>query len=100
VIRSDVVGHRGHAGFASTVSTTEKRALRLHPVTQDPTSAVIAHGRQLVDGALKAIEGMGLTGRDHLKAKVVIVAADFTASHGVLLGIGQRSAALQRSVAP
>jgi hypothetical protein len=77
------------------MGATEERALGLDSVTQDLTAAVITHRCQLMYGALEAIEGVGLTGRDHLKGEVVIVAADFTASHGVLLGSGQPGAALE-----
>jgi hypothetical protein len=88
MIRSDVIGHRGHPGFTSTMGTTEERALRLDPMPQDPTATVITHWCQLLYGALKAIEGMRLAGRDHLKREVVIVAADFTASHASSSAVG------------
>jgi hypothetical protein len=56
-------------------------------VTYDPASAVLTHRRQLVYGALKAVERMGFAGRDYLEREIVIVAADFTLSHHNLLAL-------------
>jgi hypothetical protein len=48
-----------HPDLAGTVGATEHAAgVVLDAVADDPTPAVIAGGRQQVDGALEAIEGM------------------------------------------
>jgi hypothetical protein len=78
---SGPVGHRRYARLTSAVSTAEERALRFDSVTQDFTATVVAYWRQLVNGTLETVEGMRLAGRDYLKREIVIVAADFTASH-------------------
>ena len=45
-------------------------------------TAMFAFRRQHMDGAFEAIEHMSLPGRDHVEREMVIVAADFTLSHG------------------
>jgi hypothetical protein len=67
------------------MGTAVKRALRLDPVTHDLAATVLTHRSQAVNGAFKAVEGMGVTGRYYLKGEVVVIAADFTSSHRALL---------------
>jgi hypothetical protein len=85
--RSDVIRHRRNPRFTGAVGATEEGSLGLDPVTYDPASAVLTHRRQLMYGALKAVESMGFAGRDYLEREVVIVAADFALSHHNLLAL-------------
>ena len=78
----DVVACLGKACVAGTVRTAEESAAALDAVTDHLASAVLAHGRQLMNRAFKAVEDVPVTSRDHLKAEMVIVAADFTFRHG------------------
>jgi hypothetical protein len=87
VFTSDVIRHRRNARFTGAVGATEEGSLSLDPVTYDPASAVFTHRRQLMYGALKAVESMGFAGRDYLEREVVIVAADFALSHHNLLAL-------------
>src|SRR5262249_41939198 len=47
----------------------------------DPAAAVLADGRQGVDGAFEAVEGVPLAILHHLEGLVVLVPAHFTPSH-------------------
>lgn len=78
---SDVIHDGLHPPLSGTVRAAEKRPLRLYAVTHNLASAVVAYRRQLMDGTFEAVEGMGLTGGDDLKREIVVVAADFAASH-------------------
>jgi len=83
---SAYVIHRGsYAAFPGAVSTAKEGALRLNPVPYDLAAAVLAHRSEPVDGAFEAVEGMGVTGGNHLEGQVIVVAADFTSSHRNLL---------------
>jgi len=77
-----VVRDGGHALLAGTVSATVERVVRLDPVPHDLAAAVIAHRGQAMNGALEAVEGMRLSRSDDLEGQVVLVATDFTGSHG------------------
>ena len=55
----------------------------------DLAATVIADGGQTMDGAFEAVERMRRSGRHDLEGEVVVVAADFTLSHGSLPGTGQ-----------
>src|SRR5690242_13909486 len=61
---------------------TIERAVRLDSVADDLALAVLAHRRELVNGALEAVEGMGLSRRDDLERQIVVVAADLALGHG------------------
>ena len=50
-------------------------------VPDDPAVAMRANRRQRVDGALKAIERMTLTGDDHFECLVIFVFANLTCCH-------------------
>jgi hypothetical protein len=54
-------------------------------MAQDLAATVVADGRELVDGALEAIKGVGDAGRDDLEGQVVVVTAHFALSHESLL---------------
>ncbi len=71
-----------HSLLACTTRAAIEGIVRLNAVSDDLTTAVIAHGRQLMDRALQAVKDVGLTRRDDLEGEVVIVPADFTLSHG------------------
>jgi hypothetical protein len=64
---------------------TVKSSLRFDAMADDFASAVLADRRELMDGAFEAVECMGVSGRDHLEGKIVVVAADFAPSHSGLL---------------
>jgi hypothetical protein len=78
---SDVISHRGHARLSRTVGATVEGAIGLDPVAHDLAAAVLTDGSEVVDGALKAVEGMGMSAGHDLERAIVVVAADLTASH-------------------
>ena len=78
----DVVSCCRKPGVPRAVRTAEQLASALCTVPDDPASAMLADGSELVDGAFKAVEYMPVPRRDHLKAEMVIVAADFAFRHG------------------
>jgi hypothetical protein len=65
-------------------------AVRLDAVADDLAPAMLAHRGELMDGALEAVEGVGMSRGDHLKGEIVVVAADFTDCHGILPRRGGR----------
>jgi hypothetical protein len=69
-----------------------ERVVRLDTVTDHLATAVGADGRQLVDGALEAVEDVALTGRDDLEGEVVLVAADLASRHGSASSVGEKNA--------
>jgi hypothetical protein len=64
--------------LGSTVSAAVQGIPGLHAVTDDLAAAMRAGRRQRVDGALEAVEYMGLTTHLDLKTFVVGVSADLT----------------------
>jgi len=52
-----------------------------HSMTDDGAPAFLAAGRNRLDGAFEAIEGMAIARRHQLKALVVFVLADLARSH-------------------
>jgi hypothetical protein len=77
-----MVGYCCHALLPRTVGATVERALRLDPVADDFAAAMLAQRSELVNGALEAVERMGLSGGDDLEGAIVVVATDLTPSHG------------------
>jgi hypothetical protein len=65
------------------VGTTVESALRFHPVADDLAAAMRAGGRECMDGAFKAIKGVGLAGQPNFKGLVVVIAAQIASSHGI-----------------
>src|ERR1051325_7174038 len=55
----------------------EEAAVLLQPVADDLHAAMLAGGRELVDRALEAVEGMAPAGLRDRESLVVIVAAGF-----------------------
>jgi hypothetical protein len=56
-------------------------AIFLEAMADNSDTACRTSRCERVDGALKAVKGMGLTVRDELKGFIVIVSASFTFSH-------------------
>src|SRR5581483_9519835 len=79
--RSDAVAGGLHARAMGAVRTAEERAIRLHAMTDDPTSAVVAGGRERVDRALEAVEHVPLALGDDLNRLVVVVPAHLAFGH-------------------
>ena len=77
-----MIGYRLDALFAGTVGTTEERPFGLYAMTYNPASAMIADRSELMDGALEAVERMGMAGGNDLKSEIVVVPANLTSSHG------------------
>lgn len=50
-------------------------------MTKNPAAAMVAGRGELVDGALKTVESVRLSGERNLKCLVVSVAADFAGCH-------------------
>ena len=70
---------RGRDAFLmSTMGAAEERAAGLHAVAYDGHTAMIALGRQRMDGAFETIEDMRLTLHSDFKALIVYVPAYFT----------------------
>jgi hypothetical protein len=61
--------------------TAEHFAVGLNAMADDAAAAMDAHGRQGVNGALEAVEGVYLAVEMNLKRLIIIVAADFTGCH-------------------
>jgi len=76
-----------YARFARAIRATEKRALCLDAMTDDPAATMGANGRKLMDRAFKAIEDMSVSSRNDLKAQVILIAAYFTTLHLVHLRV-------------
>src|SRR4051812_11643502 len=79
-----VVDDPGDACFMRAVRAAIERAAGLDAVADDHARAVLAPRRQLVNGALEAVEGVTPAGDDDLKAPLVFVAADLAFRHGCL----------------
>jgi hypothetical protein len=72
-------------GLTSAMGAAEEAPGRLDAVADHLASAVLAGGRQLVDGALEAVEDMTRTGRVNLERLVVVVATGVALRHGLVL---------------
>ena len=68
-------------GLPRTIRAAIKRALRLDPMPDDLAAAVVAHGREFVNRALEAVEGVMRARRNHFKRQIIVVAANLTFSH-------------------
>src|SRR5258708_23467260 len=81
----------------------EEAAVLLQPVADDLHLAVLARGRELVDRALEAVEGVAPAALRDRERLVVVVAAGFALRHDRLLGtdhlVGDRPPGL-RTVHP
>src|SRR6188768_2854291 len=62
----------------------EHAAVRFQPVADDAHLAMLAGGRELVDRALEAVEGVALAALRDLECLVVVVTAGITLGHGYL----------------
>jgi hypothetical protein len=69
---------------------TEKRAASLDPVADDPAPAVIALGRQHVNGAFEAIEIMRDAVHHDLDGFVIFVAATFARRAAMPIAFAER----------
>src|SRR5579884_2098270 len=78
---SDPVADRGRPDELSAVRAAVELALRLHPVPNDLTPALLADRRHPMDGAFEAVEDVRLTLGSHLDRHVVVVAAHFATRH-------------------
>jgi hypothetical protein len=75
------------------VSAAKERAIGFDAVAHDLATAMLADRSQLVNGALEAVERMGVSGSNDLEREIVVVATDLTSSHMHLLVIEQHAAA-------
>src|SRR3954463_9701982 len=82
--RADAVAQSGDADHLGAVFATEEGAVLFESVTDDADAAVLAGGRQRVDRAFEAVEGVGGAVHAHLKRLVVIVSARLASGHGNL----------------
>src|SRR5205085_10451837 len=64
------------------VRAAEEEAPRLDPMPDDFATAMGAHGCELVNCTLEAVEDVRLARRDDLERLVVVIAADFASRHG------------------
>lgn len=77
-----MIGDGGDTALARTVRAAVEDAVRLGPVSNDLTAAVIAAGGKLVDGAFEAVERVRRAVPHNLKGEIVIVPADVALGHG------------------
>jgi len=68
--------------LSRTARAAEETIVRLHAVPEDHATAMLAARRELMDGALKAIEGVAKPRRDYLERLVIVVPADLARRHG------------------
>ncbi len=73
--------------LAGTVRATIDGVRTLHAMPDDAAATMSAGGRQLMDGALEAVEYVCLATHVHLKTFVVRITAYFTSGHAVAEGI-------------
>jgi hypothetical protein len=85
-----VIDRRRHTRFPGAVGTAEKRPVCFDPVPDDFAIAMRTGGRQAMNGALKTVKGVSLSGDDYLERPLVVIAAYFASSHGNLLEGEQR----------
>src|SRR5437588_11998297 len=71
----------GDARLMRAVGATVEGVIGLDAVPDDPAPAVVAHGSELVNRALEAVERVARARRDNLEGQVIIVTADFTLCH-------------------
>ena len=64
------------------MAATVDRPIHLYPVADDAAVAVGASWREHLNGALEAVEGVGLTIDRDVDALVVVVSAAFASLHG------------------
>lgn len=62
-----MIRHCRDAHLPGAMSTTVESPLRLDAMADDLTPAVVTDRRQLMNGALEAVERMSLAGRDYLE---------------------------------
>ena len=79
--RSRAIVHCRHALLARAVRTAIHRSIGLDPMANDSTPTMVTGGRQRLNGALKAIEGMRRIRRHHHKGFIVFIPASFTQCH-------------------
>jgi hypothetical protein len=80
-LSSDAILHPTLPSCPSAVSTTEKSAVHLNPMSYDPAAAVLADGGEGVYGALEAVEYVRFTGRDNLESQIIVVPTHLASSH-------------------
>src|SRR6476659_105039 len=93
MVGSGVVDDRRDACLPGAVGAAVEGVVRFDAVTDDLAAAVLADGRETMNGAFEAVEGMGPARGDDLEGEVVVVPADFTHGHGGLLERGRPLAA-------
>ena len=64
---SSVINDFVRSFFARAVGTAVERAVRLDAVTENLAAAVVAHGREFMDRALKTVEHVSDARRDNFK---------------------------------
>jgi hypothetical protein len=79
-----VIYGAGHAHLAGAMSAAEHPIFGFYSMADYATPAVRAGGGEAVDRALKTVEHVALAPGDDFKRAVVVVTANFTASHDYL----------------
>jgi hypothetical protein len=73
----------GDALLFCTIRATKQHAgFAFNAVTDNPAAAVIASWRQSMDRALEAVERVLRSANTHLECLVILIAANFTSTHG------------------
>jgi hypothetical protein len=77
-----MIDRGAYASLPRAMRAAEEGPVGLDAVPDNPTAAMVADRRQLVDGALEAVEDVSVTGRDNFECQVIVVATHFALGHG------------------
>src|SRR5688572_10002096 len=77
----DAIDGAAHASVPSAVRAAEHAAVVLVAVAYNLAAAVLALGREHMNGAFETVEGMGLAAHPDFKTLVVVVAAVVALGH-------------------
>jgi hypothetical protein len=80
-IASSAIAKLGNSPLLGAVVATKECAIFFKAVSHNPDATCRAGWRESVDGALEAVEGVGLPAFRHLKCLVIIISASFAPGH-------------------
>ena len=83
--QSNAIVDAADAALPGTIGAAVHLAGRLDAMADDAASAMNTLRSQLMDRAFEAVEGVAVPPKQHIEALVVVIAADVTLSHLVLL---------------
>jgi hypothetical protein len=80
-IASSAIAKLGNSPLLGAVVATKECAIFFKAVPHNPDATCRAGWRESMDGALEAVEGVGLPAFRHLKCLVIIISASFAPGH-------------------